>query len=460
MKKMTFAVASLIAFVAVAQPSVTRVLVRQQWPWERTVRVDYELSGADAPMDMDISVETASGTVYGREQLLAARTGGELFGVDNGLHYFSFDPAALFGTSDAKVTFTVRMDSCGTSDPNIDRIEYRIFDLETGAALDLRRRDFYNAPAEYGAFTTNYAEIGSGFVSSLGAGETFVWTGVKSNTIYMTTKLVMKRIPAAGKTFYMGPHPDDTRAVTGSGVIETRFQVRFTKDFYIGVFELTKGQHEAVAGYDPGFFTNSVNHQLRAFEASGDGSVDSGTLARTMSGDDGFCRLASSLFGKTIRFPYEAEWEFAAKAGYDGVGYPNGKEISTANFAELEGYSSGSGSTDRNAALPFAAGTGRPNPNGLYNMFGNVRECTADLTQRNLLSYYGTTKSLEQPFVDPHTTSQDVGSNAYTFKGCDFNQFYLTHSRPSYREAHTPAQSKNEAGCPGVYGCRVMCEAD
>ena len=202
MKKLISGTAALLSILAMAEPAVSRVLVRQQWPWERSVRVDYELQGADAPMDMDISVETANGTVYGRDQLLAARIGGEIFGVENGIHSFSFDPAVLFGSSAQKVSFTVCVETLAVSDPNTGRIEYRIIDLENGAITDLRRRDFYNAPAEYGPVTTNYASIGNGFVSSLGAGGTFLWTGVMSNTVYRTTKLVLKRIHAAGNIIY------------------------------------------------------------------------------------------------------------------------------------------------------------------------------------------------------------------------------------------------------------------
>ena len=268
----------------------------------------------------------------------------------------------------------------------------------------------------------------------------------------------MKRIHAAGKTFYMGPHSSDTSAVTSGTFVEKRFQVRFSKDFYIGVFELTKGQHELVTGYDPSFFTNSLNHTVRAFEASGAAASD--RLTRTMSGENGFCKMASAMFGKTIRFPYEAEWEFAAKAGYDGSGYPNGKDVNVDNFAELEGYSQGAGSTDPNSGqFPFVVGQGRPNPNGLYNMFGGQRECTADLAQSNLLNYYEN-KGLTQPFVDPHTLSQNVGSTAYVFKGCDFNQLNLTRSRPAGRFADDPDAKVNSAQCPGVLGCRVLCEAD
>ncbi|MGI5868387.1 MAG: formylglycine-generating enzyme family protein [Kiritimatiellia bacterium] len=453
MKKTVFAWAVLGAAAAFAEPAVDRVLVRQMWPWDRTVKVEYELSGTTAMHDMTVTV-TAGETTYGTAQVLAAKTEGDLYGITAGINGFSFDPQLLFGSDEAKVTFTVRVEPGAASEPNINRIEYRVFDLENGTFADLRRRDFYNDPAKYGAFTTNYSTIGPGFQSFLDPSETFVWTGV-NQIEYKTTKLAMKRIYAAGKTFHMGPHPADTNAVRSGTYLETRFQATFTKDFYLGVFELTKGQQELVTGYDPGFFTNANQHAERAFETGFDG-----TMAKTMYGEGGFCTMASALFGKTIRFPYEAEWEFAAKAGYDGPNFPNGKEVTIGSFNELEGYSAGSGSTDRNSPhFPFVAGRGRPNPNGLYNLFGNVREFMRDQVQTDLLAYY-TNRGETEPFVDPRTDGNNVGSEAYPVKGCEFNLLSLKHARPSARFGVVPTQTINQAGCPGVFGCRVMCEAD
>ena len=62
---------------------------------------------------------------------------------------------------------------------------------------------------------------------------------------YKTTKLVMRRIPAG--TFTMGsPSGELSRSDD-----ERQHRVTLTKDFYIGVFEVTQRQWELVMGTDP-----------------------------------------------------------------------------------------------------------------------------------------------------------------------------------------------------------------
>ena len=58
-----------------------------------------------------------------------------------------------------------------------------------------------------------------------------------SDRVYKTEKLVMKRIPAAGVTWTMGDSV--SKPTTG----RTRpHKVSFSEDFYIGVYEVTRGQ--------------------------------------------------------------------------------------------------------------------------------------------------------------------------------------------------------------------------
>lgn len=444
----------MIVPVAFAEATVDKVLVRQQWPWSREVRVDYEVSGAEGA-GVDLAVEVRAGDLtLDTAAIVQATVKGGIHGVKNGYGFFAFDPQKAFGNALPSREISVKLTVDKAADPLVDRVEYRVFDLENGTVTDLRRRDFYDRPGIYGTFTTDYSTIGPDFVSSLPAEENFIWTGVNQGTEYKTSKLVMKRIPARGKVWWMGPTDDDAMANRQGTYLETRFQVKHTKDFFLGVFELTTRQHELVTGVDPCFFTNQTHH-ARA-------PVHHINMHTVMFDETGFCKMASAKFGKKIRFPYEAEWEFAAKAGYDGPNYPNGKAVNSANFGELEGYTSGSGSTDRNSPyFPYEAGKGRPNPFGLYNMYGNVRECMGDPVQKDLLAYYETTCKLVQPFVNPYTTSQNVGAEAYPYKGCDFNKVEeFKPSRPSARKGYVPSQFYNEAGCPGVFGCRVMCECD
>ncbi|MBQ0032716.1 MAG: SUMF1/EgtB/PvdO family nonheme iron enzyme [bacterium] len=441
----------LVASVAFAEAKIDRVLVRQQWPWSSQVRVDYEVSGAASEgVNLDVQVKAGDKTLD-TAAVNAAMVGGDIYGVKNGYGFLAFDPLLAFGSEFATREITVKLTVANTPVPAfLDRVEYRIFDLETGKVEDLTRRDFYSRRGELGSFTTDYASVGSGFQSALGPNETFIWTGVSDNEEYKTKKLVMKRIYSAGKTFYMGP-PDDTPISVGA-YVQTRFQVQFTKDFYIGVFELTQGQNLLITGTNAAYFAKAgLAHPME------------GQNRQTiLKGNEGFCKMATARFpGHTLTFPSEAQWEFAAKAGYDGTGLPNGKEATPANFAELEGYSSGRGSTDPNAVdYPhYKVGIGLPNAYGLYNTLGNVSEMPRDEVRKNLLDYYTNTRHLTQPFVDPENThGSDVGATAYPFKGGDF--FSAPSIHPYYRYGYVPHQATNQGGCPGTFGCRVMCSAE
>ena len=455
MNKFALSVACLLTVAAaLADAAIDSVQVWQDWPWSRNVNVKVVVSGAgEAGVDIRLSALNGSDGIC--EIPSSALASGSLFAVTNGTSVFAFDPQTALPASASSTygNFRISAEIVGEGDPLIDREEYVVFDLETGEKTSLTRREFYTHPDRWGAYTKDYSAVGSGFVSSLDPGETFVWTGVNSNETYKTTKLAMKRIPAAGKIWYMGPHPDDTLAVTSGTYLETRFQVQLTKDFYIGVFELTQRQYETIMGDNPSYFTN-VTYYAHPLEHIGMREF-TGTGGKT----GGFCKTASAKCGVTFTLPTEAQWEFAAKAGYDGPNFPNGKERTAANAAELEGYSSARGHTDRNVSNSghYVVGVGRPNAYGLFNTLGNVMEKTRENVRKNLLSYYTDTRHLTQPFVDPtNTHGSEVGSDALVYKGGNFNRSPVgVEHRQSYREGNIPNRTTNGGACPGVYGYRL-----
>ncbi len=102
-----------------------------------------------------------------------------------------------------------------------------------------------------------------------------------------------------------------------------------------------------------------------------------------------YCEWLSQLTGRTYRLPTEAEWEYAARAGTHGPFFfqdPEAVSWSTKWIHELFGGAI----VDEQTLAKFAVyrangrmrtqalGTTQPNPWGVYNMLGNVREFCSD----------------------------------------------------------------------------------
>jgi len=84
-----------------------------------------------------------------------------------------------------------------------------------------------------------------------------------------------------------------------------------------------------------------------------------------------FCKWLSKKTGKQYRLPTEAEWEYACRAGTTTAYFLGGRptEDELARFAWYKANS---------AHEPHPVATRKPNPWGLYDMAGNVREWVYD----------------------------------------------------------------------------------
>ncbi|NQT13206.1 MAG: SUMF1/EgtB/PvdO family nonheme iron enzyme [Planctomycetes bacterium] len=232
--------------------------------------------------------------------------------------------------------------------------------------------------------------------------------GIESvtNSIGMT----LLRIPAG--EFIMGlpdSGSDHNDPITGVPPDVPPHRVRITRDFYLGAFEVTRGQWERIMGKNPSW------HSMHGQDAAD--AARSQLPAAQISWVDAVafcCRLcalpAEKAAGRRYRLPTEAEWEYGCRAG------------STTPLQVLGGNSGFNMRPDAHKGLPIGpVGSYSPNEFGLYDMRGNVFEWCADWFAWD---YY-----LHSPRRDPLGPSSGVlrvvrGADwRFTNMGCHYTRF-------------------------------------
>lgn len=465
-------IAASFAATASADPTVGNILVHQLWPWSQNIKVEYTLSGTGgATYDMNVTASEA-GVAIPADKLSSALCGGEGFwGITgDGIHSFTLDPSKLVADGATALSdFTVSIAPGGPGDPRSARLEYRVFDLETGEVTDLRRRDIYAHPDLYGSVITNYADVGAG-VTALDSGEVFIVPAFNTDA-YKTTKLVMKRIPAANVDFWFGPVAGDTNAQDAAYSKDTNrrlgqygMDARLSSDFWIGIHELTQKQYAMLMdGARPSNYSREEYWETRPLEHV--------SREEFLHSTTGLLHAASVMFGKTFQLPTEAQWEFAAKALYNDLNcYPGGLERISATYQSLEGYAwsrskYASGSSYDKATLNFGTypcGSGKPNPFGLYNMLGNVAEWCRDGARKNLDTFYSeqvAQGTVVDPFAETPGDPFGDGKSCYIVKGMGYNDSGAWLVTPEARRCEY-ATTKVFMGSTPSHGWRLVCPID
>ena len=199
--------------------------------------------------------------------------------------------------------------------------------------------------------------------------------------------------------------------------------------FYIGKFEVTQAQWEAVMGTA---LSDIITENAWPLYGVGD---DYPMYYVNWNDATAFCGKLSELTGKAYRLPTEAEWEYAARGGQqaDGTKYAGSDSID-----EVAWYG---GKENEDASHPVGQKT--PNALGLYDMSGNVWEWCSDWYK----SYYGSS-----PSVNPQGPSSGDRVLPYrVFRGGGWN-YYAKGCRVSNRSGGM----SNYRGY--ILGFRVVCE--
>jgi len=139
----------------------------------------------------------------------------------------------------------------------------------------------------------------------------------------------------------------------GEGSEKPVHKVTLTKPFYLGKFEITQEQWQAVMGNNPSAFKGPK------------------LPAENFSWNDcqTFLGVLQEKTRKKFALPTEAQWEYACRAGTT-TSYSFGD--GDAGLPEHAWFNGNSGS------ITHPVGEKKPNPWGLYDMHGNVAEWCAD----------------------------------------------------------------------------------
>lgn len=247
--------------------------------------------------------------------------------------------------------------------------------------------------------------------------------GLHENPEYKLTKVVLKRIEAAGKSAVLG----DSSAEPGHSTAEYAYTVTFDADYYIGVFEVTRGQW---AQFNPersnGFNVESAFRPMAnvaythiRWNCLSQNWGPNGTSADYPNPPRGynssadtlqyasFLGCCQTLSGIDFDLPTAAQWEYAARGGfgpgYWGDGTPICSADSDANLDQLGRYAQNGGTVTEafaenkdvaqenwtSANGTAVVGSYKPNGYGLYDMHGNVWEWVLDWWYDNPSSFAG-----------------------------------------------------------------------
>jgi formylglycine-generating enzyme required for sulfatase activity len=177
----------------------------------------------------------------------------------------------------------------------------------------------------------------------------------------ITNSIGMKLVLIQKGTFMMGsPESEEGRQED-----ETQHEVTISKDYYLGVYEVTQAQYEKVMDKNPSHFqgakVGNENADLPVENVSWDDAVE-------------FCKKLSDLpeekkAGREYRLPTEAEWVYACRAG----------SKTAYSFDDEEGLLPEYCWFKRNSSRrTHTVGLLQQNAWGLYDMHGNVWEWCSD----------------------------------------------------------------------------------
>jgi hypothetical protein len=192
--------------------------------------------------------------------------------------------------------------------------------------------------------------------------------------------------PANGSVY--NPDGIELVYVEGTGSIQS---------FYIGKYEVTQAQYEAIMGVNPSYFEGH-NHPVEMVSWNDAQEFITKLNART---------------GRKYRLPSSAEWEYAAREG---------KKNSNYRYSGSDGIGAVAWCEENSNNTTHPGGKKHPNALGIYDMSGNIGEMCADLSTSDVGE------------IEVHIRGGDYSDNAFkvhmlTATGYKSNYTYRIRNR-------------------------------
>ena len=247
-------------------------------------------------------------------------------------------------------------------------------------------------------------------------------TGVVANpeiTVDLPGGATMAFVRIEPGTFVMGTTEEREEALRVSrlwrphlSIAQPAHEVTITQGFYLGKYEITQGQWEAVMGTTP------WSNQGQVLE-------DPDCPASYLSWEDVHQfvqRMNTTAEDSLYRMPTEAEWEFACRAATTTIWSFGDDAAQLGEYAWFRANTS-----DGGEGYAHQAGTRQPNPWGLYDMHGNMAEWVQD--------WYApySEENQEDPQGPPSGSERVFRSGYYYILAPYTRSAFRYHYAPDYR---------------------------
>lgn len=247
------------------------------------------------------------------------------------------------------------------------------------------------------AYPVRYAKAAAG-----------VTTAQFNKPAYKLDRIAFKRVKVGDFLTTDAGEPYTFKMAEGTAASGTKWHpVRLTKDYFLGIFEVTQRQYEDVTGANPSAWKTKETalESIKAEIADYTMHPANQLVYDAMAGADGLFGRLTTRANVTIGAPTEAQWEFACRAGCESK-YHWGADIETVEGELVEdryGWNNLNSSPNAGTSrTTHGVGELLPNAWGFYDMTGNCYEYCSDFHA----AYKSDSKSV--PEEDP--TGAESGS--------------------------------------------------